>query len=268
MAMTDEERFRFDLSGFLIRPAILQPDEVAEIVDQIDRIHHAPESLPPEHRAMPGGPASRLIDHPKVIDVLHEIISPDIRMEGTFCVWRTKGQSAGGLHGGGPQQVDPIFGYRFQNGRIHAGMVRVVFELTDVRKNDGATCFVVGSHKANFPMHAAHMSLEDGEHSPFLLSYECPAGSAIFFTENLCHAGPVWQRDTPRVAVLNAYSHLATHWHRLRIPPEVMAALPREKQAYFREPWIADFRTSPATINTTERFLDNDELPIDTNTKP
>ena len=268
MAMTDEERFRFDLSGFLIRPAILQPDEVAEIVDQIDRIHHAPESLPPEHRAMPGGPASLLIDHPKVIDALHEIISPDIRMEGTFCVWRTKGQSAGGLHGGGPQQVDPIFGYRFQNGRIHAGMVRVVFELTDVRKDDGATCFVVGSHKANFPMDAAHMSLEDGERSPFLLSYECPAGSAIFFTENLCHAGPVWQRDTPRVAVLNAYSHLATHWHRLRIPPEVMAALPREKQAYFREPWIADFRTSPATINTTERFLDTDELPIDTNTKP
>ena len=110
MAMTDEECFHFDLAGFLIRPAILQPDEVDEIVDQIDRIHHAPESLPPEHRAMPGGPASLLIDHPKVIDVLHEIISPDIRMEGTFCVWRTKGQSAGGLHGDGPQQVDPIFG--------------------------------------------------------------------------------------------------------------------------------------------------------------
>ena len=81
----------------------------------------------------------------------------------------------------------------------------------------------------------------------------------MFFTENLCHAGPEWKRDTPRVAVLNAYSHLATHWHRLRIPPEVMAALPREKQAWFREPWIADFRTSPATHNTAERFLANDE---------
>ena len=34
------------------------------------------------------------------------------------------------------------------------------------------------------------------------MNYECPAGSAIFFTENLCHAGPVWQRNTPRVAVL------------------------------------------------------------------
>ena len=46
MAMTEEERFRFDLTGFLVRPAILTPDEVAAIVDQADRIQHNPESLP------------------------------------------------------------------------------------------------------------------------------------------------------------------------------------------------------------------------------
>ena len=38
--MTDEEKFRFDLSGFLVRPAILERDEVkAAIVEQIERIH-------------------------------------------------------------------------------------------------------------------------------------------------------------------------------------------------------------------------------------
>ncbi len=71
MGLTEEERFRFDLTGFMVRPAILSKGEVAAIVDQIDRIKHNPESLPPEHRAVPGGPASVLIDHPKVIDVLH-----------------------------------------------------------------------------------------------------------------------------------------------------------------------------------------------------
>ena len=65
-AMTEEERFRFDLAGFLVRPAILTPEEVAAIVDQADRIRHNPESLPPEHRRVPGGAASVLIDHPKV----------------------------------------------------------------------------------------------------------------------------------------------------------------------------------------------------------
>ena len=102
MPMTDEERFRFDLTGFLVRPAILDPVETAAIVDQIDRISDDRESLAPEHRAIPGGPASLLIDHPKVIEVLHEIIGPDIRLESCGHVRREKGQRHGELHGGGP----------------------------------------------------------------------------------------------------------------------------------------------------------------------
>tara|TARA_B100000686_G_scaffold145986_1_gene153461 strand:- start:1386 stop:2192 length:807 start_codon:yes stop_codon:yes gene_type:complete len=268
MAMTEEEKFKFDLTGFLVRPAILSTDQVEAIVDQVDRIKHAPETLPPEHRDVPGGPASILIDHPKVIDVLHEVIGPDVRLEGCGCVWRKKGESHGELHGGGPQQADPIFGYRVKNGKIHAGMVRVIFELTDIAKNDQSTHFLVGSHKSEFPIHTEHSSLAEGKRSEFLVSYECPAGSAVFFTENLCHAGPIWQKQTPRITILHAYSHLATHWHRLKIPKEVMAGLPRDKQAYFREPWIADFRTNPATHNTTDRFLNNKEAPIHTDHDP
>ncbi len=268
MAMTESERFHFDLAGFVVRPAILAADEIEAIVDQIDRIKHDPDSLPPAHRAVPGGPSSVLIDHPRVVDVLHDIIGPEIRLESSGSVWRSKGEAHGDLHGGGPQQGDPIFGYRVNNGRIHAGMVRVVFELTDVAKDDGGTHFIAGSHKSNFPMHPDHMSLEPGKRSPFLTTYECPAGSAIFFTENLCHAGPEWRRDTPRVAVLNAYAHLATHWHRLTLPAEVLESLPREKQAYFRPPWIADFRTRPATHNTIERFVQNDEEMVSVDHRP
>lgn len=96
--LTEAERFHFDLAGFLVRPAILTPDEVAEIRDQIDRIIHDPESLPSEHRRVPGGPASLLIDHPKVIGVLHDIIGPEVRLESVGCVWREKGQRHGELH--------------------------------------------------------------------------------------------------------------------------------------------------------------------------
>jgi hypothetical protein len=269
MAMTDEEVFRFDLAGFFVRPAILTPAEVAAIVDQIDRIAHDPLSLPPEQRAVPGGPASLLIDHPQVTDVLFRVIGPDIRLEHAVAVWREKGDAHGqGLHSGGPMQDDPVFGYRVRNGRIHAGMMRVIFELTDVRKDDGATVFLTGSHKANFPIHPRHLSLEDGERSEFLTGYDCPAGSAIFFTENLCHAGPVWRRNRPRVAILHAYSHLAINYHRLTIPPEVINGLPRDKQLFFREPWIADFRTDPPTHNSVHRFMRSDERPIDTDTRP
>ena len=189
MAMTEEERFRFDLTGFLVRPAILEPAEVAAIVDQIDRIKHDPQSLPPEHRDVPGGPASVLIDHPQVVDVIREVIGPDIRLEGCSCVWRKKGEEHGALHGGGPGQADPIFGYRVKNGRIHAGMVRVIFELTDIALEDQSTHFLIGSHKSEFPIHEDHRSLEEGKRSPFLTTYACPVGSAVFLPKTCATPG-------------------------------------------------------------------------------
>ena len=56
--MTDEERFRFDLTGFLVRPVILAPDEIAAVIDHIDRIKHDPKSLPVAERGVPGGASS------------------------------------------------------------------------------------------------------------------------------------------------------------------------------------------------------------------
>lgn len=254
--MTEEERFRFDLSGFLVRPAILSAEQVAAMTEHVDRVLHDWDSLPPEHRGLPSGPCADLIDHPQVIDVLDEVIGPDIRLEAGFGVWRNKGEDGGQpLHQGGRLQADPIFGYRVQEGRIFAGMVRVAFELTDVGKEDGATNFLVGSHKANFPVPAQHMGLDPASRSEFLTSYDCPAGSAVFFTENLAHAGARWQRDTPRVVVFLAYSHLATRFHKHHLSPEVLASFTPEQQAYFREPWIYDFGTSPPTPNTVDRFV-------------
>tara|TARA_B100000029_G_scaffold516253_2_gene628034 strand:+ start:31112 stop:31918 length:807 start_codon:yes stop_codon:yes gene_type:complete len=268
MSLTEEERFRFDLAGFFVRPAILTEAQIRAIREQIYLIKHNPQALPEEHQDVPGGPSSILIDHPAVVDVISEIISPNFRLENSHCVWRKQGEEHGELHGGGPKQIDPIFGYRVQREQIYAGMVRVIFELTEIKINDQSTHFLVGSHKANFPIHNDHMSLENGKRSEFLMSYSCPPGSAIFFTENICHAGPKWNSSEPRVAVLHAYSHLATNWHRLNIPSKVMAGLPREKLAYFREPWVADFRQTPAVLNTVDRFKDNNEGPINTETTP
>ena len=148
-------------------PAILERDEVEAIVEQIERIHHGNQSLyhSPEHRAVPGGPASVLIfDHPKVLDVLHEIIATrkssfrnTVPPSGL-----KKGRNTPGIH----KVAD-------RNKAIQFSMVsfqqrpdscrngaQFVFELTDISKKDGATHFIAGSHKANFPMHSDHMSLE------------------------------------------------------------------------------------------------------------
>jgi hypothetical protein len=264
--MSEEERFRFDLAGFFIRPSILSVDEIASIADQIDRIHHNPESLPPENRCVPGGPSSVLIDHPRVVDVLDELIGLElgVRLESSISMWRTKGQAHGqGLHGGGPGQWHPIFGYRVQNDRIYPGMMRVIFELAAVEYDDGATQFLIGSHKANFPVVPEHASLDPATASPFLASYACPEGSAIFFTENLAHAGPSWRGERPRIAVINTYSHVATNMHRLTVPADVIASLPRERQAFFRPVWQTEFSDSGYRHNTVEQFLESGDEPME-----
>ena len=72
MAMTEEERFRFDLTGFLVPSGNLDaPMKLLQSLTKPTTFGTILESLLPEHRAIPGGAASLLIDHPKVIEVLH-----------------------------------------------------------------------------------------------------------------------------------------------------------------------------------------------------
>lgn len=85
MVMTEEQTFRFALTGFLVRPSVLSADEVAALREQVDRVFDDWEGLPPEQR-LPAGASSGLIDHPQVIDILHEVVGPDIRLEGMFPV--------------------------------------------------------------------------------------------------------------------------------------------------------------------------------------
>ena len=63
-------------------------------------------------------------------------------------MWRSKGEreeSGQGWHNGGPRSTDPIMGYRYHDGIIHAGMIRVVVELGEVKLGDGATHFIPGT---------------------------------------------------------------------------------------------------------------------------
>lgn len=255
MPMTDEEIFLFDLNGYLVRENVLSGAEIAAIVDQLDRIHHNPASLPPHERDVPSGPSAICIDHPKVLDILHEVIGPNVHIEVVSGVWRNKGEGFFDLHQKGPYTTDPIFGYRYADGKIYAGMVRVVFELTDIAEDDGATVFLPGSHKANFPIHDRHGSLIEPNVSPYLRSYSCRAGSVLFFTENVCHGAPAWKREAPRISIFLAFSHAATLHHRPMIRKEVLEGLTREQQAYFRDTWNQDFIQPGGPMNTVEEFI-------------
>lgn len=241
--MTDEQKFLFDLNGFLIVEGVLPKDQCERIKEQIYLITHDPQKLPPQARTVPGGELAALIDHPVVEDILHEIIGPRLRLESGFVIWREKGQRhSQDLHQGGPIP-DPLFHYHVINGVIRSALTRVVFELNDVNTEDGGTCFLPGSHKANFPIHPNHKLLELDKQSPFLYRPSYPAGSIIFFSENTAHGGPPWQNPhQPRVSAFYAYNHIGMQFHRPYVTSEVMEFLTDHQRSYFRDVWVHDFR--------------------------
>src|SRR5688572_27651579 len=160
--MNAHDRIVFDLKGFVVKPAVLSMDEVEELKAFVLRQKNEPESLPPHQRRLPGGPFEKLIDHPAVMDVLLDVIDSDvekIRLENVFLSYREPGSPQWDPHAGG-RTTNPNYAYNFHDGRIYAGMTRVVWELTEVLENQGGTCFIPGSHKSNLNIRKAPPSID------------------------------------------------------------------------------------------------------------
>jgi hypothetical protein len=202
--MTDYERFMFDLKGFVVIPNVLGPEELAAVRGHIDAYSESPQDLPESLRSPVSGAAEFLIDHPRVMGILAALITPDparLRLESMFTSRRSIADE-GGLgrpfwrpHGGGPGLRGPSFDYKTQNGRISAGMTRIVWELNEVVKGKGGTCLVPGSHKAELPFDwDNHLEAKDRlsgvpwpqqadqPDSGVWETYGCPAGSLMVST--------------------------------------------------------------------------------------
>ena len=101
--MSQHDRIVFDLKGYLVKPAVLSPAEIAIIKDLVLRQRNDPESLPAHERQLPGGAFAPLIDHPEVIKILLNVIDPDInkiRLENVFLSYREKGDGKWDPHAG------------------------------------------------------------------------------------------------------------------------------------------------------------------------
>lgn len=236
--MTQHDRVVFDLKGYIVKPAVLNPDEVKAIKEFVLQQKENPESLPPYERYLPGGPFARLIDHPAVMNVLLDVIDPDpakIRLENVFLSYRQQGDGEWKPHAGG-KTTNPNYAYNFHDGRIYAGMTRVVWELDEVIEGKGGTCFIPGSHKANFNIRTNPVASIDARDSGLWSSYSCPPGSLVVFSEAVRHSGDFWQNaQNPRVAIFCAYNHINVRHHKPSIPPEVIEKLSAKHQRFFRE---------------------------------
>ncbi len=243
--MSAAQKYTFDIKGWLTLPGLLAREQLESIRAHQLKFLYERDALPPDERDNHGGPAQVLLDHPAVVGVLNEVLSHQalagedcygFRYDHTYTSHRPPGHDNFRPHGGGG-----YFNFRGNShiyqmlpDKVHAGLTRVVWELNEVGPGDGGTLFLSGSHKAAFPR-PEELSQRD---SPLWETYTCPAGSAVIFTEGLCHSGTRWTNsERDRLSLFTCYDTVNSKWGKGCPPAEVIAAMPPKRQTLFRGAW-------------------------------
>ena len=218
--MTEDERYLFDLNGFLIVRGVLTTDEVAEANLAIDRhAHEMVERSDTDLRnAKKGtrfsgqGPGrmdlgrclewgekdsrvfKSILAHPRLVPLFHGILGKGYRMDHLpMILAQNKGSEGFHLHGGtidcSSGNYNPHIAYHYQHGTIRSSLLGCNVILRDHNPGDGGFCVVPGSHKSNFKM---PKGMVDGEkYEEFVIQPATKAGDVILFSEGTVHGAKV-----------------------------------------------------------------------------
>lgn len=219
--MTPEEKFLFDLHGYLVIKNVLSPAEVAEL-NAIADTKFPSTAEGTEYR---GGQISRwaapyqaLMDHPKIVPYLIELIDSKFRLDHDYCIFMRKGQQGGHLHGGEGHEGDHW--YKYRDGIMRNGLCVVTFFLTSAATGDGGFACIPGTHKTNFLSGIPREVLRFERAADYVVQPAVEAGDALFFTEALVHGTMTWQANHERRALLYKYSPGYSAWSQKYYSPE------------------------------------------------
>lgn len=225
--MNEREKYLFDLQGYIVLEDVLSAAQLAACNDAIDA--HLPDirRRSGDHLLSGGADALKgeqgrgdiggmlswpqphgeiwrdLLVHPRVVEVLREILDDGFRLDHLYGILMTAGTEGHVLHGGG-HTANPTHYYRFRNGQMRCGLTVVSYVLTDQGPGDGGFACVPGSHKSNYAAPNALRRLEDA--MGCVVQPVARAGSAIVFTEALTHGTLPWHGAHERRAMLYKYS--------------------------------------------------------------
>ncbi|MGH3488129.1 MAG: phytanoyl-CoA dioxygenase family protein [Actinopolymorphaceae bacterium] len=214
--MNDDDRFLFDLQGYLTIPAAIPAALLARLNAAMDEaIERETEPDMTRHRfgrLLERDSAFReLIDLPSVTGVLTDVLGPDFRLDHTYADVIRSGDGPIGttLHGGAvPFRASEY--YTVTAGEIRSGLVAIGFNLKDVGPDDGGFGCVPGSHKSSFPFPAGWKQLSDPP--ACVRRITGPAGTAVIFTEALVHGTLPWHGADERRTAFFKYSPAAVSW--------------------------------------------------------
>ncbi len=213
--MTPEEKFTFDLEGYLVIKQALSAAEVAALNAIAEERAPAPSEGRTYGRVFRvstwGPPYRALIDHPRIVPYLVELVGPWFRLDHDFAIFMTKGGKGQELHGGETDE-NPDHWYRYRDGVMRSGLTVVTFFLSRANAGDGGFCCVPGSHKSNFAASLPDDIRHYRRRPHYVVQPSVEAGDAVIFTEALIHGTAPWTADHERRALLYKYSPGHSTW--------------------------------------------------------
>ena len=224
--LTDEQKFLFDLEGYIVLPGVLSPGECDALNELADRVWPRTGEDGPFRRAEDvtrwGAPFLDLMDHPVVLPVLVALIGSRLRIDHDYCIFMEKGAPSQPIHGG-PRRIETDHWYYYSDGIMRNGLTVAIFALSDAEEGQGGFVCVPGSHKTNFMQHLPPAVREQTVQPHYVRNPPLKKGDVLIFTEALMHGTRAWSGDHERRVLLYKYSPPHSSW---RIAPYDLSLYP------------------------------------------
>jgi len=253
LTISQDERFAFDVAGYLHLRGALTPAEVVDYQQWITEVENMdvtalntdfPDGLKqqlnrPVSRMFDADPRfAHLLDHPAIVPYLTTFLGLDYRHIDNDLYYTHPGYPGGSWHRG--VSAHPT-GYVVA-GEFLCPMVKVFFCMSDVAPNEGEFVVIPGSHKACFKLEYDKRVDLPAQHI-----FDVKAGDIIIFNEALLHNGrPNPSPKTRKTLIINFGRRQAGVWKGYRpkaetltaITPNQRAILSNENPEFWKEPQL------------------------------
>ena len=255
MSVSADDRFAFDVSGYLHLRGALSAAEVAEYISWMDAAQNLDVSAlnadyPDGMKQQLNRPISRmfdadprfacLLDHPVVVPYLQEFLGADYRHIDNDLYYTHPGYQGGHWHRG----VSAHPSGHVVDGNFICPMVKVFYCMSDVGADEGEFVVIPGSHKACFKVDYDGRVDLPAQH----IFNNVKAGDIIIFNEALIHNGrPNLSQKTRKTLIINFGRKDAGVWKGYRPKAETLqaitasqrAVLSNENPEFWKEPQLA-----------------------------
>lgn len=255
MTISADDRFAFDVAGYLHLRSALTPAEVAEYTSWMDAaqgmdLNELNADYPDGMKQQLNRPISRmfdadprfahLLDHPVVAPYLTEFLGAGYRHIDNDLYYTFPGYQGGQWHRG----VSAHPTGHVVDGKFICPMVKVFYCMSDVGPGEGEFVVVPGSHKACFKLDYGGRVDLPAQH----IFDDVKAGDVIIFNEALLHNGrPNPSQKTRKTLIINFGHPEAGVWKGYRpkaetlqlITPNQRSILSNTNPDFWKEPQLA-----------------------------